>query len=82
MTGLTMNRLEGELEPLENLLTPECLKIVKENLSLFSMSQRQRLSLEPEDVTSSFIYQIGILMNDEEEENRKRPFIWYKLRHQ
>ncbi|TRY67617.1 hypothetical protein TCAL_03111, partial [Tigriopus californicus] len=57
-----------DLEPLESLLTPECLKTVKENLSLFSMIQRQRLNLEPEDVTSSFIYQIGILMNDEDEE--------------
>jgi hypothetical protein len=54
----------GEFEPLQSVLTPECLKELKHRVSRFSMQQRQTLSVSKEDIYVAFIYQIGILMDD------------------
>jgi len=55
----------GVPDELEDLCTQECLKTVKRNLSMFSVKQRAELDLQENDIFFSFLYQIGILMDDE-----------------
>ena len=64
---------EGEMGSVENFLTEECLSVIKKNFSLFSKTQRSLLSIDAKDIYMSFVFQIGILMEDtpsEEEEGK------------
>eukprot|EP00095_Tigriopus_kingsejongensis_P007404 maker-scaffold112_size353035-snap-gene-2.31 protein:Tk07404 transcript:maker-scaffold112_size353035-snap-gene-2.31-mRNA-1 annotation:"hypothetical protein L798_02236" len=65
---LTKGKCISDLEPLEGLMSPDCLKEVRRQLSLFSLSQRKMLDIQANDIMSTFIYQIGIIMNEEHEE--------------
>lgn len=55
----------GDLDKLEENCTQDCLNTVRKNLSLFSMKQRAELNLTADDIYYGFLYQIGILMDDE-----------------
>jgi len=56
---------EGHLESVGNGMTPECLDLVKRNISLFSVEQREALKLSIDDLYFHFNYQIGIIMEDD-----------------
>lgn len=58
----------GDLEALEEskAVTTECLKEIKLNISLFSLAQRQRLTVSKADIYYNFVYQIGIMFEDED----------------
>jgi len=55
----------GDLENLDETCTQDCLNTVTKNLSLFSMRERAELNLTADDIYYGFLYQIGILMDDE-----------------
>jgi hypothetical protein len=55
----------GDIDELNGLCTPECIDEVTKNLSLFSLKQRRELDLQEDDMFFSFLYQMGILMDDE-----------------
>ncbi len=57
----------GDFETLEksDALSNDCLQELKRNLSLFSMQQRERLQVSKDDFLMSFIYQIGIMFDDD-----------------
>ncbi len=57
----------GELDDLKDKVEPECLDLVSKNLSLLSMKQRAGLAVKREDIYLSFIYQIGVILEDVEE---------------
>ena len=63
---------EGDLESLVELLTPECLNEIKNNLSLFTLPQRSALSVEKDDIYFSHTHQIGILMEDHPTEENQQ----------
>lgn len=56
---------DDDLNRLDDLLCPDCLRIVRNNLSRFSLRQREALAVKKEDVYLSFIYQIGIMLEDQ-----------------
>ena len=49
----------GDFEPLADLVCPECLKAVKEGISLYSAEQKRALNFTKEDIHLYFIYQVG-----------------------
>ena len=55
----------GDLQPLEDMCTKTCVKEVTTNLSLFSMKERSELDLKDDDIFYSFLYQMGVIMDDE-----------------
>ena len=59
----------GELDPLVDIIDPECLEIMKRNLSFFTLPQREALKVNQEDIYTAFLYQIGILMEDIEQKS-------------
>ncbi len=48
-------------------MTKDCIYELKRNVSLFTEQQRQRLAVSKDDYISSFIYQIGIMFDDNQE---------------
>lgn len=54
----------GNLDRLEGQVTPECLRLLKHNLTLMTPEQRSRLAVNREDIYLSFIYQVGIMLED------------------
>lgn len=59
----------GDIEGLEDTCTSKCLDVVTKNLSLFSMRQRAQLDLKDTDIILGYTYQIGIMMDDDPNEN-------------
>merc|ERR1711915_492434 len=70
-TTVANSLAEGELDPLNSCLSPECLDLVSKNISLFKPTERAALGIEIEDIYFSFVYQIGILMEDHPTEENK-----------
>jgi len=64
---------EGEFDRLKSVVSPECLSHLKNRVSQLSMQQRQLLSVKKDDIFISFIYQIGILMEDIKREEGSQP---------
>ena len=62
---------EGQLDELKDLLSSECLTAVRNGLSLFSLPQRSSLAVSEEDIYFSYVYQIGIMMEDHPTEENK-----------
>eukprot|EP00088_Acartia_fossae_P038484 TRINITY_DN3991_c0_g1_i18.p1 TRINITY_DN3991_c0_g1~~TRINITY_DN3991_c0_g1_i18.p1 ORF type:complete len:243 (-),score=20.67 TRINITY_DN3991_c0_g1_i18:753-1481(-) len=58
----------GDLSDIEDSLTPSCFSTVSRNLSLFSMKQRAELDLQLDDISNHYLYQIGIMMDDQPDE--------------
>lgn len=63
---------EGDFEALEqsNAVSSECLKELRRNISLLSMTDRKRLAVGKEDIVLNFIYQIGIMLDDDTDDGR------------
>lgn len=59
----------GDIEGLEDTCTSKCLDVVTKNLSLFSMRQRAELDLKDADIYLGYTYQIGIMMDDDPNED-------------
>jgi len=59
----------GDIEGLEDTCTPKCLDVVTKNLSLFSRKQRAELDFKENDIFLSYTYQIGIMMDDDPNED-------------
>jgi len=55
---------EGEFDRLASVVSPECLSHLRNRVSELSLQQRQMLSVKKDDIFISFIYQIGVLMED------------------
>ena len=47
----------GDLSSLEGPLSPDCLRVVSRNLSLFLPDQRSALAVKAEDIYALFVYQ-------------------------
>jgi len=54
----------GDFTGLEDSCTEECLQRVRHRLSLFTSKQKSELNLNEDDIYYSFLYQIGIMMDD------------------
>ena len=68
---VSSNLAEGNFEDMKNYLTQDCLATLEKNLSLFDNEQRSTLAIDIKDVYFSFVYQIGILMEDHPTEENK-----------
>jgi len=68
---VSSNLAEGNFEDMKNYLTQDCLATLEKNLSLFDNEQRSALAIDIKDVYFSFVYQIGILMEDHPTEENK-----------
>jgi len=64
---------EGEFDRLASVVSPECLSHLRKRVSQLSLQQRQLLKVKKEDIFISFIYQIGILMEDIQKEEEGSP---------
>ena len=53
------------------------MKELKRNISFFSVVQRDRLNVAKEDIYYNFIYQIGVMMNDDDEKPTRHVEITY-----
>eukprot|EP00092_Neocalanus_flemingeri_P011678 GFUD01012588.1.p1 GENE.GFUD01012588.1~~GFUD01012588.1.p1 ORF type:complete len:228 (+),score=50.49 GFUD01012588.1:32-715(+) len=62
---------EGDFEDMKNYLTSESLDTLKKSISLFNLSERATLAIDAKDIYFSFVYQIGILMEDHPTEENK-----------
>lgn len=64
------NRLAaGDFKSLNGLVDDETLGIVRKRIERMSLAQRSAIAVNCEDVYFSFPYQVGIIFDDEEEEN-------------
>ncbi|CAN8028894.1 unnamed protein product [Ixodes persulcatus] len=54
----------GDFKSLEGLVASPTISEVQRNYSLFTEEQRQKLSVELTDIYFCFLYQIGIIMDD------------------
>ncbi|KAK7864218.1 hypothetical protein R5R35_002059 [Gryllus longicercus] len=61
----------GDYNSLEGLVTKDALSEVKRNMSLFSVEQRHDLFVDKEDIYFSFPYQIGIMFNDDDQNQQR-----------
>ena len=59
----------GDFDTLQNsnVLTEDCMREVILNFSTFSNLQQQRLAFRKEEIIWNFIYQIGIMFDDEKQ---------------
>eukprot|EP00090_Calanus_glacialis_P003549 TRINITY_DN12615_c0_g1_i1.p1 TRINITY_DN12615_c0_g1~~TRINITY_DN12615_c0_g1_i1.p1 ORF type:complete len:229 (+),score=49.40 TRINITY_DN12615_c0_g1_i1:35-721(+) len=62
---------EGDFDDMKNYLTTDCLETVEKSIGLFNKTERSALSMVPSDIYFSFVYQIGILMEDHPTEENK-----------
>ncbi|XP_057653263.1 m-AAA protease-interacting protein 1, mitochondrial [Diorhabda carinulata] len=62
---------EGDIKSLENLVTNDIISSLQKAMSLMSMSQREQISIDTDDIYFSFPYQIGIIFNEEGAEQKR-----------
>jgi len=71
---------QGDIESVDHLITPEAVSVIERNLSMYTNDQRSLLTVQEEDVYFTFIYQIGIMMEDhptrENESTRHVEITW------
>ena len=60
---------EGDFESLEPLLEKKCLDDIKRKLSFSTSQQREKLKVKAENIYGQFLYQVGIMFDDEEQGN-------------
>ncbi|XP_039275989.1 uncharacterized protein LOC111057237 [Nilaparvata lugens] len=58
---------QGDLNSVENLVSPEALSEVKQNINSFSMKQRQLLAVNEDDIYFHFPYEVGVIFPEESE---------------
>lgn len=63
---------EGDVKSLDGLVTNDIISSLQKALSLMSLSQREQIAINVEDIYFSFPYQVGIIFNDEEGKDQKR----------
>ncbi|KAJ8935399.1 hypothetical protein NQ314_012817 [Rhamnusium bicolor] len=63
---------DGDLKSLEGLVTNDIIPTIQKTISLMSLSQREQIAINTEDIYFSFPYQVGIIFNDEEGKDQKR----------
>lgn len=62
---------EGDIKSLENLVTNDIISSLQKAMSIMSMSQREQISIDVDDIYFSFPYQIGIIFNEEGTEQKR-----------
>jgi len=62
----------GDTTSLEDIVEPKALAEIKRNFSFFSPTQQQELAVHPGDFIRSFIYEVGIMFDDNEEGVQER----------
>ena len=64
---------EGDLDALEDskVLSTEALRQINLNLSTFTHNQRENLYINQKDIFYNFIYQIGVILDDNDPKQRQ-----------
>ncbi|XP_029658399.1 uncharacterized protein LOC115232575 [Octopus sinensis] len=57
---------EGDFDELQHIVEPEALQEIQNNYADLSYSQRTSLAIKPEDIFLRFIYEIGMMFDDNE----------------
>nr|CAH7744099.1 unnamed protein product [Callosobruchus chinensis] len=63
---------EGDMSSLEGLVANDIMPILQRSLPLLSLTQRELVAIEEEDIYFCFPYQVGIIFNEEEGKEQKR----------
>ncbi|CAG9862035.1 unnamed protein product [Phyllotreta striolata] len=63
---------EGDVKSLDGLVTNDVISNVQQAISMMSLSQREEIAIESDDIYFSFPYQVGIIFNEEEGKEQKR----------
>ena len=58
---------EGDFESLEPLVEKQCLDDIKRKLSFSNAQQREKLKVKAENIYGQFLYEIGMMFDDEEQ---------------
>ncbi|KAJ3646438.1 hypothetical protein Zmor_024026 [Zophobas morio] len=61
---------EGDTVSLTGLVTSDILPSVQRSTSLMSLSQREQIAVNVDDIYFSFPYQIGVMFNEENDQKR------------
>jgi len=69
---------EGDFTALEPLLETKCLDDIKRKLSFTTAEQREQLKVKAENMYGQFLYEIGIMF-DETEEDVKKQRRWVEI---
>ena len=56
---------EGDFETLEPLVEKKCLDDIKRKLSFSTAQQREKLKVKAENIYGQFLYEVGIMFDDE-----------------
>ncbi|XP_023227478.1 m-AAA protease-interacting protein 1, mitochondrial-like [Centruroides sculpturatus] len=56
---------KGDIDALKGLITSEALSEIQRSYTIMNLKQRQDLQIKLEEIFFSFIYQIGIIMEDD-----------------
>lgn len=51
----------------QDIVEKDALAEIKRNFSFFSVSQQQELAVHPNDFVRSFVYEIGIMFEDNDQ---------------
>jgi len=62
----------GNIAALEDIVEKDALAEIKRNFSFFSVSQQQELAVHPNDFVRSFVYEIGIMFEDNDQGVQER----------
>lgn len=62
----------GDLNQLENLVSPDAIAELKPVIQTLSMTQRRQLEIKESDIYLTFPYQIGIMFDDANDKLQKR----------
>lgn len=63
----------GNFRDLQGLVTSDALDIVQRNVERMTMSQRAAIAVKQDDIYYSFPYQVGIMFDDDEEDDEMNP---------
>jgi len=69
---------EGDFEALEPLVEKSCLDDIKRKLSFSTAKQREKLRVKAENIYGQFLYEVGIMF-DETEEDVKKQRRWVEI---
>jgi len=69
---------EGDFDALEPLVEKSCLDDIKRKLSFSTAQQREKLRIKAENIYVQFLYEVGIMF-DESEEDVKKQRRWVEI---
>ncbi|CAH0550146.1 unnamed protein product [Brassicogethes aeneus] len=61
----------GDLKKLNGLVTSDILPNLQQNVAQMSLSQREQIAINVDDIYFSFPYQVGIIFNDEDTDQKR-----------